>query len=123
MVEPFSGNPVDGELVEAGRDGVTLLTDRRSVVRFQRSDCERVTVAAYRTYDSVPQWWTGLGMASTLSHGGFLIISAPVWLITGGATLVFMHNRPIHRYPDDPLESLAAFARFPQGIPPGFTPP
>jgi hypothetical protein len=122
VAEPVGSDPIDGELVAADKDGVVLLTER-GVARLALADCERVTVAAYRTYDSVPGIWSLFGLASTVSHGGFLLISAPVWALTGSITLVNMHNHPIYRYPDERIESLARFARFPQGLPPGWTPP
>ncbi|HKA90678.1 MAG TPA: hypothetical protein VKE22_23615 [Haliangiales bacterium] len=122
VVEPFSGNPVEGELVEASGQGVTVLIGQ-SLVRFRPPDCQRVTVAVFRTRESVPVIWTIAGTLSTLSHGGFLLISAPVWQIVGNTTVVLMHNRPIHQYPDDPLQDFARFARFPQGMPADFTPP
>jgi len=66
--------------------------------------------------------WTILGTLSTASNGLGCVITAPLWLLTGGITGISTAsaaNRGDYMYPDDPWEGLRKFARFPQGLPSG----
>jgi hypothetical protein len=61
----------------------------------------------------------GLGALSTVTHGGFIVISLPLWLFVGGnayATAARAHAAE-HAGLD---ERIAHFARFPQGRPAGW---
>jgi len=63
---------------------------------------------------------TLLGTLSTISNGFGLIITAPLWLITGVVTGVATStdaNNGDYMYPEEPWLGLAKFARFPQGLP------
>jgi hypothetical protein len=66
---------------------------------------------------------TGLGVLSTASHGVFLVISAPLWILVGtGTTIGAVGDRNLELEPDedDGLGScilVAPYARFPAGLP------
>ena len=63
--------------------------------------------------------WTAGGIVSTISHGFFLIISAPVWLVTGIPTTILESSRDRYEaeYPDEIYwNEVKKFARFPQGV-------
>jgi hypothetical protein len=110
-------SPVAGELIAIDDDSIHVLTagGLRSVAR---SSPHRLTVVGYRTPGgSVAAWAIGGGV-STLSHGGFLLFTAPMWAVVGiWAALSESGAGDVHG------ENLArAFARFPQGLPPGFDP-
>lgn len=73
-------------------------------------------------YDS--EWgdmalWTTAGILSTASHGFGLILSAPIWLITGSVATRSQSRMPLVTYPDRPWHAFIPFARFPQGLPSG----
>lgn len=59
-----------------------------------------------------------LGAFSTVSHGFFLIVTAPLLWILGGSLAVASRSRdPIIDYPIYSLLNFSKFARFPQGLP------
>lgn len=63
------------------------------------------------------------GTASTLSHGFFLIFSAPIWLLTTTITAVNYNGTgefTARRGDTKKTYELRKFARFPQGVPAGF---
>jgi len=65
--------------------------------------------------------WAGVGTLATISHGKFLIISAPLWLIVGisAASGESFRDRYVEEMPAATYwEEVQKFARFPQGIPP-----
>jgi hypothetical protein len=79
-----------------------------------------VRVAELYKYES--DWgfgaWGALGTLSTISHGFLLIFSAPIWII---ASSVVAGTESYHvrlKLPDDDINELAKWARYPQGMPP-----
>lgn len=61
--------------------------------------------------------WTLLGILSSLSHGYYAGLTSTVWGTVGSLTTSFTWNP---REPVATCEALHRFARFPQGMPPGF---
>ena len=109
--------PVEGELLAADRR--EIIVAEHGVVHIPLSQVEKATVCVY-PWSKAGAIWASLGLASTASHGGYLIISAPIWLATALIAGTTEHNAPLIVYPDDPIEELAKYARFPIGLPPGF---
>jgi hypothetical protein len=71
-------------------------------------------------YPSKAGWlglWSGIGSASTISHGMWLIFSLPIWAITGTATSLSAALNNDIDVPLEKLDLLAQFARFPAGMP------
>ncbi|HET6149786.1 MAG TPA: hypothetical protein VFH68_19765 [Polyangia bacterium] len=116
-----SGEPHAGELID-------VLPGRLSIFdggRIEMLPRERVTSAlllVHRTHENAYTLWTVLGTLSTVTHGFFLVFSAPIWISTGVATAISEHRRARLTYPDPARwEDLRPYARFPQGLPPGIT--
>jgi hypothetical protein len=70
--------------------------------------------------------WGAAGTVSTLSHGLVLFLSAPIWLITTGVAAAVESSGGTIRATRDSLTpeefaGLRKYARFPQGLPAGFT--
>jgi hypothetical protein len=99
-----SGAQTQGELLAAGKDQVWVLTDRGASA-IPVSEIESMRMAIYRTI-------------STLSHGFFLVISVPVWLITTAISTGVESRRALLDYPEVPLSKFGHWARYPQGMPP-----
>lgn len=63
--------------------------------------------------------WAILGTLSTPSHGVGMVISAPVWIVVGTAAASSQSHAPRMTLTPGTWESARAYARFPQGLPPG----
>lgn len=109
--------PVDGELLAVDRLHVWVARGWE-VVALHRDEVARVTVTVLDDEATGLGLgvWTGLGAASTLSHGYYLLLSAPVWLGLGVPLTVYTSAQNRARFDKD-LGGLWQFARFPQGLP------
>lgn len=118
-IQPRPGSPeqrVAGELIAIDADSVHVLADGRLVSLPTPTPC-CVTLTAFRMDYTALQLWTVVGTLSTASHGFGLILTGPVWLLTG--TLAASAASYAPRIPSTEPAVLRPFARFPQGIPPG----
>ena len=108
---------VAGELIAIDDDAIHVLTASglRSVAR---SSPHRITVVGHGTPGVGMTVWAIAGGVSTLSHGGFLLFTAPMWAVVG--TWAALNESGAGEVHDENLAR--AFARFPQGLPPGFDP-
>lgn len=65
--------------------------------------------------------WTAAGTVSTASHGLVAGLTAPLWLLVGlSSTAAQSHNGQAW-YPNAGWNELRKYARYPQGLPAGFT--
>ncbi|MEX1364437.1 MAG: hypothetical protein AB1Z98_15030 [Nannocystaceae bacterium] len=102
--------------------------------RFVPTDqIRRVVVSRYRAGPAMAATgaWTGGLMLVTFSHGFFLIITMPLVAVAGGGAVLGTHLQSkayVHRRGlgsrgvplPERLSRLRGFARFPQGVPPGW---
>lgn len=116
--------PVRGELLAVDRASVWVLEERDDgrarPVAIPRRDVRSVGVEALPSGGAVTGAWSAAGTLSTLSHGAFLIFSAPVWAGVGIATGVdegVSNDLHVRRRS---LDELYQYARFPAGLPEGF---
>ncbi len=58
------------------------------------------------------------GTVATVSHGAFLMISSPFWILGGFASSNIHSRKPLLSYPDATWSTFKSYARFPQGLPP-----
>ncbi len=63
-----------------------------------------------------------LGTLSTVSNGGFLVFTAPAWILTGILGSRGQANLPTIELPPTNWLELVPFSRFPQGFPEGLDP-
>jgi len=62
--------------------------------------------------------WTALGIASTLTHGFVLILTAPAWVLSGTAgCAIYTYNRNTRNIMKNINERVISFSRYPQGVP------
>lgn len=111
------GPLAEGELIAIDKTAFHVLstTGLQSV---PRASVRRITLVGYGNRAGTLTGWAVAGGISTLSHGAFLLFTAPMWAIAGiAATHTEGHAGIVH---DDELAR--RFARFPQGLPPGFDP-
>lgn len=112
----YKDKKVSGELIASSADSIFVADSL-----FQAIPIYRVKFARLVVYDSNKKAMIGytlLGTLSTLSHGWFLGITAPLWIIFGSSSAAIRSREPIYDYPANSFETLSKFARFPQGLPP-----
>lgn len=108
----------EGELIAVSADSVWVLSDTHGVV-IPTSAVGKGKLTVYAAQTGTLRTWTVLGALSTLSNGGFLIFTAPMWII-GGSIATGGESRAAERkHPRLTWTELAPFARFPQGMPEG----
>jgi hypothetical protein len=110
---------IAGELIAARADTVWILPDSGPVVVVPTSTVKRGRVARYSPQTGAIAGYTALGVVSTISNGYLLGITAPLWIITGIVSSSSESRAPLLGVPPLPWTDLAAYARFPQGLPPG----
>jgi hypothetical protein len=106
----------EGELIAIDADSIHVLADGR-LLSLARATLCCAELAAYRADLTELQAWSAVGTLSTASHGFFLVFTAPAWLLAGVSATSSASLAP-RILSTDPIV-LRAFARFPQGIPPG----
>lgn len=119
-VEQSDGSETEGELLAADAKGVTVLEPADDISHVDARNIQSVEVILYHSGSSVTAAWTVFGTLSSLSHGMWAIFSMPVWILTG--TIASANARSDSKLAVDrfELDALHQFARFPQGLPPGF---
>jgi hypothetical protein len=111
---------ISGELIAARADSVWILPDTgRAVIAVATSTVKQGRLVRYQSDAGAVMGYTALGILSTLSNGAFLILTAPAWLITGIVASSAESGTPIRDAPPHMWGELAAYARFPEGLPPG----
>jgi hypothetical protein len=120
-VELVGGADLWGELVAVGDGQIWILSSGSRLKTLSLPSVQRVTLGVFWSNPTGYAAWTSLGALSTLSHGGFLIFSLPIWLLTGIPSSIYESNRGVVEYPTQPTRVLRLYARFPQGIPAGVT--
>ena len=108
----------EGELLAIQADSVFIL-EREACIGLPTAKVVDATVMGYDSNKGPLARWTLMGTLTTPSHGYFLILSAPVWIITG-SILTGMQSRVSQAaLTSANWERARAYARFPQGLPPG----
>lgn len=111
-----------GELIAVDEPRLYVLTAESGLVVVTRDFLAKAILTGYGTKEEALAGWTTAGTLSTLSHGVFLIFTAPTWIIAGAVGTTSESRAGLLRYPQEPLASFRPYARFPQGLPPGFDP-
>jgi hypothetical protein len=107
-----------GELIAVNADSVWVLNQTGgSVMPTSGVESGKLTVYAAQT-GGLTGWVVG-GTLATLSNGGFLIFTAPMWIIGGSLTVSGEVRAAERKHPPLQWAELAAFARFPPGMPAG----
>jgi hypothetical protein len=115
-----------GELIAVHDDSLYVLTSK-DLHAIAVDQIKRSRLFIYDSHLGSLQSWAFAGLLSTMSHGVFLILSAPMWLISGIAITASHSRQPLVSY--DPgrnslqrfnLDTIRAYSRFPQGMPKGF---
>ena len=108
----------DGELIAVSAESVWVLSGSQGLV-IPTAAVRKGKLTAYAAQKGGLAAWMLLGTLSTLSNGGFLILTAPMWMIGGSLAVGGESRAPERKSPPLSWVELAPFARFPQGIPEG----
>lgn len=106
-----------GELIAVTKD--TLYVAAPIFHAFPWSTVEEAKLAAF---DSNAEGVVGLsilGWISAISNGWFgFLLTGPMWIVGGTIVSIDRSYTPMYTYPDDPIEVISLYARFPAGLPP-----
>jgi len=105
----------DGELIAIDGESV-VLAKGGDVAIVPRGCVGTMTIAAFEPGLAGTIVPGVVGTVSTISHGFLLVLSAPIWLVT---TLGSTWAQSAAGTLENPQDA-APWARFPQGLPPGF---
>ena len=108
----------DGELIAVSAESVWVLSANQGLV-IPTATVKKGKLTAYAAQKNGLTAWMLLGTLSTISNGGFLIFTAPMWLIGGSLAVGGESRAPERKSPPLAWVELAPFARFPQGLPEG----
>ncbi len=116
---------VEGELLAVSGEGDSVWVLRDSAgggggaLAVPTASVRRGKLTGYSSNAGEVVSWTLLGVLSTASNGLLLIVTAPLWIVTGTVAASGESIAPERRTPPLAWPELALFARFPQGLPPG----
>jgi len=109
---------VEGELLVVTASEVWVAADS-GVVVVAAARVKDGKLTAYRSNSGAIAGGTLLGTLSTVSNGILLVFTAPLWLITGSVAAGAESQAPVKDVTPLKWPELAAWARFPQGVPEG----
>jgi hypothetical protein len=119
VVETRAGPMVSGELLAAENDFLHV-AGASEIIRVRVDDVARVRLVKFQG-DIDRKLFLGIvGTLSTVSHGFFLVFSAPFWMISTTIATRTESSAGVLDASALDLDVLQQFSRFPQGLPPGF---
>lgn len=112
------GEQIDGELLALGRDTMYVIRYDNSFVSIPRQDISYAKLTAYGMQRDMAALAVFTGTISTLSHGFYLVLSAPMWMFAGSASAgSHAKTAQILYEGNSDWYEMEAFARYPQGMP------
>jgi hypothetical protein len=115
-----SGTSVKGELLAADGNVIYLRTHRSDTARLSLSSVHHVVLQLYPSADEEAEGLGILGGLSTLTHGVYLLFTAPFWIITTAVASNTLSETSRGVIEPRAFSDLYAYARFPQGLPPAW---
>jgi hypothetical protein len=108
---------ISGELIALSSDSIFVANETFHALAL--SNIKSARLEAYNSQAGHMGALVGLGTLLTVSNGIGLLFTAPMWILGGGTATIFQSYEPIIEYPEQELDRLQPFARYPQGLPPG----
>jgi hypothetical protein len=119
-LETATKRHAQGEFLAVDKDSVFVLGAEGTVRAFAVADVSNALIAYYDAKWGELAAWVAAGSVSTISNGGFLVFTLPLWLIGGSAVTGAQSHAPIlNVHSLDQWRMLNIYARFPQGLPSG----
>jgi hypothetical protein len=117
-VELLDLRTYSGELLAVDDTSVYLLTGPKRTLAIPRRVVQKVTVSLLASTAVGAGLWTAAGTVSTVSHGYYLVFTAPLWLATGiPSSIAAASHETYAEAANHDLGRMYQFARFPQGLP------
>ena len=104
-----------GELL-AMQEGRLFILNESGVSEIFVSEVQRIQLEIFKE-ERIAGLWAILGVLSTASHGGWLLLTAPIWIISGIGFSSGESKTGLMEFQGPPSEEIKKFARFPQGLP------
>jgi hypothetical protein len=95
-----------------------LVLNKSGVTDIPAAEIKRTRLELYDE-NKIVGLWAALGTLFTLSHGFYLVLSAPIWVISGISGAVGESRSGIVEIEGSSPEEFRKYARFPQGLPAG----
>jgi hypothetical protein len=111
---------VEGEFLAVDRDTVWVLRDDGLVQSTPTARVQSSRIAWYDIRYQQTAMLAALGALTTFSHGGFLILTMPMWAIAGSAAAASDSKAPLVDPVQIGWDSARMYARYPTGLPPAF---
>lgn len=108
---------VRGELIAFHSDTIFVLSSN-ALEGIPRWQIKSIDLTTFNPKHGVLGFWTLIGSLSTASHGYYMVLSLPVWLLTGISSAAGQSRTAHEKYPGQNWHELNKFARFPAGLPP-----
>lgn len=107
---------VGGELIAAHDDSIFVMAPGDSLRAIPHAALWKAELVEFDPRQGDVQMLAFLGVLSTLSHGWYSVLSAPIWMIAGASVTRVAVNEAMTK--STVATALRPHARFPQGIPP-----
>lgn len=109
---------VTGELIAVRDDSLWVLT-QAGLRGLSRDSLVGAKVVLFDPNTGALSTWAAFGTLATIGNGAFLLFTAPAWLISAATSIPAAAKQAVYDWqPYMPLSGIAAYARFPAGIPP-----
>lgn len=107
---------IAGEFLAVQNDTIYVVTDD-GIIGQPIKKISKAEITAFKQNHQGLGSWTILGSLLTVSNGYLGVITMPMWLIGGPLATGAQSRKPLHWYPQEDMDSLKKYARFPQGLP------
>jgi len=108
---------LSGELIAISADSIFIANEAFHAIAL--SSVKSARLVTYKSNAGGMGGLVFLGTVSTIYHGRFLILTAPMWIIGGSIVSACRSFEPIVDYPKQEWSRFVPFARYPQGLPSG----
>lgn len=108
---------IEGELLAVDESAIWVEVD--GIARaIARADVTRVDVTLRPGYEGAYGIWGSAGTASVPSHGFYMVLTLPAWLLTWIPIVAYESSAGEDTASPDGFDALFQYARWPQGMPP-----
>jgi len=108
--------PVNGELIAVGDQTIHVFT-ASGLQEIPIADVASARASLYAPDTASVMLWATAGAISSVTHGVFLVVSLPAWLVIGRAAMGDVWEEAQVTFPERTWAEFRSYARFPQGLP------